>query len=108
MSITELLVKNKIIFKKSQTIELKRYTKSRSLSSIVGVDLNSRNTIVFSREAKTKFLKKDAESLDGLANVVLNDIKVICRRKIFFSTSEICSKSYDFLKENGWVIYASM
>lgn len=101
----ELLLSNNIILKKSKTANLTKFSKVRSYKCLVGVDLESNNIIVFFRDAKSRFLKKDFENLENLANLIINDEKLVIKKRYLFLNSQICSKALNFAKERGWKCY---
>jgi len=103
--IAEILVSKKLILKKQKNIELAKFTKSRSLQALFGVDLKNFNELVFFSSAKSRFLLKNAQNLENLANLIAEDLRLVIKKRTLFYSSEICSKSVKFLKEAGWKLY---
>lgn len=103
--IAELLVEKKLLLKKFQTIEAKNFTKLRSYEIFFGVDLQNFNTLIFVKNAKTRFISKDALALLDLISSAENFLGKVVKKRILFLKSEICSKSLKILKENGIVVY---
>lgn len=101
----ELLLSQNIILKKSTTINLAKFSKVRSYKCLVGSDLDSNNTIIFFRDAKSRFLKKDFEILENLANLVTKDEGKVIKKRYLFLSSQICSKALDLAKSKGWKCY---
>lgn len=101
----ELLLSQNIILKKSSTINLAKFSKVRSYRCLVGTDLESSNVIVFFRDAKSRFLTKDFEILENLANLVVKDSKKVIKKRYLFLNSQICSKALNLAKDRGWKCY---
>lgn len=100
----ELLVKHNIILQKSKNLSLKEF-KTRSYKALLGIDLNSNNVILFFRDAKSRFLKKDSLKLTQMSEILAQKEGRIIKKKIFFYNSEICSKALEILKKSGWKCY---
>lgn len=100
----ELLVKHNIILKKSKNLSLEDF-KTRSYKALLGIDLNSNNVILFFRDAKSRFLKKDSLKLTQMSEILAQKEGRIIKKKIFFYNSEICSKALEILKKSGWKCY---
>lgn len=104
--ISRLLVEKGLLLKKFQTINIKNITKSRSYSVYFGVDMKSNCTVVFVRNAKSRFVQKDATALLSLCDDILQKEAKIVRQRVFFYNSQICSKSLKILKDKHWRVYA--
>ncbi|NLK67010.1 MAG: hypothetical protein GX282_06000 [Campylobacteraceae bacterium] len=104
----EILLKNSIILKKSQSVNLNELFKTRSYSCMLGVDLSSKNVIVFYRDAKSRFISKDALRLEEMSKVVIKQSGRVVKEKLFFYNSEICSKALNLLKQSGWKCFFVM
>lgn len=100
----ELLVKHNIILKKSKNLSLEDF-KTRSYKALLGIDLSSNNVILFFRDAKSRFLKKDSLKLTQMSEILAQKEGRIIKKKIFFYNSEICSKALEILKKSGWKCY---
>ncbi|MSN95622.1 hypothetical protein F1B92_00145 [Campylobacter sp. FMV-PI01] len=98
----EILLKHKIFLKKTKTINLKLYTRAKSYKVIVGVDMQSNNLLLVFRDAKSRFLQKNGIEVAEFSNMILKDLDIISRKKIFFYNSEICSKALKLMEENGF------
>lgn len=103
----ELLVKHNIILQKSKNLSLKEF-RTKSYKALFGIDLNSNNTILFFRDAKSRFLQKDSLKLIEMSETLAKKEDRIIKKKIFFYNSQICSKVLEFLKKNGWKCYFVM
>lgn len=108
MNINEILVKNDIILKKSQSVNLNELFKTRSYECIIGIGLNSKNMILFFRDAKSRFISKDFVKLDEMSQIIINKSGRVIREKLFFYNSKICSKTLALLRENGWKCFFVM
>lgn len=103
--INELLVKYEILLKNFRTIETGNFTKKRSLSIFFGVDLSQFRTLLYLRDAKSRFVSKDAISLIEIDKKVQSSENKIVKKKILFLSSALCSKAAKILNENGFMIY---
>ena len=99
------LIDKGIILKKSTTINLAKFSKVRSYRCIVGVDLDLNNVIIFFRDAKSRFIVSDFQRVEMLANLVLNDMGIITKKRYLFINSQLCSKAQRLAKERGWKCY---
>lgn len=70
-----------------------------------GTDVKSNYHLVFSYEQKSRFLLKHAKELMNFSMSVSTLLNHNFRYKHLFLTGEICSKSSNYLKMNGWKIY---
>ncbi|CZE47066.1 hypothetical protein [Campylobacter geochelonis] len=104
--LTEILIEKGMLFKKTKSIELSKFTRSKSYSALFAVDMKSNNTLIFIRDALSRFLQKDVAILEEISNLVADDEGKVIKKKLFFYNSQICSKSLNLLKEKGWSSYA--
>ena len=102
------MVEQGLLLKNFKTIEMKNFTRSRAYSAYFGVDLQNFNTLVFVREASSRFVMRDSEFLLNLSDQICADLGKVIKKRVLFYNSQICSKSQKFLKENGFVTYAFM
>lgn len=103
--ISALLVDKNLLLKNFKTLDVSKYSKKRSYKIYYGVDLNSYFRLVYLRDASSRLVKKDAEFLVYLDDLVQKDMDKIVKKKLLFYNSAICSKTLKFLKESGWECY---
>lgn len=106
--LSELLLKKGLFLKKFKTIQIKKFSKLKSYKIYYGVDKNGYHTLVYVRDAKSKFILKNAQNLQNLHKLIENSEDKIIKKKILFYNSDICSKAKENLKNDGWRIYAFM
>ena len=104
----DILLKNNVILKKSKSVNLNQMFKTRSYECILGVDINSKNVVVFYRNAKSRFITKDALKLEEMGDKVIKESDRVVKEKLFFYNSEICSKALNLLKKSGWKCFFVM
>jgi len=100
MRINEILLDKNIILKELKDITPKTRKK---IKVYLGVDMKDFYYLLVELDTKSRFLLKDAKALIDFV-APLSDINFKNNKKILFIKSPICSKSKQFLKENGWRI----
>lgn len=103
--LTELLIKQGLIFKKTKSVDLAGIVRAKTLFALHGTDSDNYNNLVILRTAKSRLVLKDAQKLLEIANSISQNLGVRFKKFILFYSSEICSKSTAFFKENGWKCY---
>lgn len=93
---------NKILLKNLKTLEIAEFSKSRVLSGYFGIDLKGFYNIIFIRAAKSRFLLKDAISLNELCKKYEEKFNTNIKKRMFFYNSQICSKAINELKNTSW------
>ena len=106
--VLELLLSKGFVFKKFTNLDMKKYTKKRTIQGFFGVDLEGYNTLVYMINSKSKILKKDAEYIFNLDVLIQKDLEKTVKKHILFYNSDICSKSIKLLKESSFKIYDFM
>lgn len=103
-----LFEKGKIFLKDLKRVDLSQISAKRSLQAYLGINLKGFYQIVFIRNAKSRLLVKEAREIDEICAKCEEIAQTrITKRAIFFN-SAICSKSSEFLKQNGWTCYDFM
>ena len=95
--ISELLLSKKLLLKNFKTLDTKEFSKKRSYEIYFGVDLDGFFTLVFVRNAKSRFISKDANELLSLDKIV--------KKRVLFYNSQMCSKSKKILEESEFIFY---
>ncbi len=100
MRVNDILFKKKIMLKELTDITPKTRKK---IKVYLGVDVNNIYYLIVESFTKSRFIMKNAKELLEFVTP-LSDINFKKNKKILILESEICSKSKQFLKENGWRI----
>lgn len=100
--IYKVLEYKKIVLKNLQQIELCKFSKKRILAAIIGVDRDGFYNLIFFRNSKSRFLKKEFEDIESISEKIIVDIDINIKKKTIFYNSDICSKTIKSLQESGW------
>ena len=104
--ISKLCVREGLLLQKFKTLDTASFTRSRSYGAYFGVDLKSYNVLLFMRDAKSRFVMRDAEFLLSLTDALAASLGKVVKKRALFYNSQMCRKSAKFLKENGFSLYA--
>ena len=96
--IVEILRKNNIICKKLEKIDLNT---KKKINAFLGINLKNEYCIIIEILKKSRFLKKDIESLNEVVSQF--PINFRYKKKILILHSPICSKAKEELRE--WRIF---
>lgn len=100
--IYQVLEAKKIILKNISWVELDKFTKKKTLVALTGVDMKGFYMLLFFRSAKARFLSKEFEAIDEIAGKIVEQTGVNFKKKAIFYSSDICSKTANLMKENGY------
>ena len=100
--IYQVLEAKKIILKNLSWAELDKFTKKKTLVALTGVDMKEFYTLLFFRSAKARFLSKEFEAIDEIANKIAEQTGINFKKKAIFYSSDVCSKTANLMKENGY------
>ena len=100
--IYRVLADKGIALKNPQRPELDKFTKKKTLDALTGVDMKGFYTLLFFRSAKARFLSKEFEAIDEIAGNIAEQTGVNFKKKAIFYSSDICSKTANLMKENGY------
>lgn len=100
--IYQVLEAKKIILKNLSWIKLDKFTKKKTLDALTGVDMKGFYTLLFFRSAKARFLSKEFEAIDEIVGKIAEQTGVNFKKKAIFYSSDICSKTANLMKENGY------
>ena len=100
--IYQVLEAKKIILKNLSWLELDKFTKKKTLVALTGIDRKGFYTLLFFRSAKARFLSKEFEAIDEIANKIADQAGVNFKKKAIFYSSDVCSKTANLMKENGY------
>ena len=92
----------KIVLKNLQWIELCKFTKKKTLVAAFGVDSSGFYRLLFFRFAKARFLSKEFVEILSITEKISLETGINFKKKSIYYTSEICSKTINLMKENGF------
>lgn len=105
--ISEIFSQNKILLRNLKTLDFGEFSKKRTYKLFIGVDKNSLYTLVFMREAKSRFIKKEFDELEHITKLVEAKFDTNIKKLILLYRSEICSKVIKNA-DKDWKFYAFM
>lgn len=91
-----------LVLKDLKQIDLSEFSKKKTLKSAIGIDTKGFYTIVFIREAKSRFLKKEFEDIVKICRKIEEKLGLKIKKRVIFYGSQICSKTQNLIKESGW------
>ena len=100
--IYRVLADKGIALKNSQRPELDKFTKKKTLDALYGIDTKGFYVLLFFRSAKARFLSKEFEAIDEIASKIAEQTGINFKKKAIFYSSDICSKTVNLMKENGY------
>ncbi|MBE2985122.1 hypothetical protein CCAL9344_07350 [Campylobacter sp. RM9344] len=103
--ICELFEDKKILLRDLRRVDLSEFCKKRLFEAYFGVDTKGYYEIVFIRYAKSRLLKKEALEICELCKRIETKFDTSIRKRTLFFSSQICSKSLEIFKQDGWRTY---
>ena len=100
--IYQVLEAKKIVLKNLSWTQLDKFTKKKTLAALMGIDMKGFYTLLFFRSAKARFLSKEFEAIDEIASKIVEQTGINFKKKAIFYRSDICSKTANLMKENGY------
>ncbi len=100
--IYQVLEAKKIVLKNLSWTQLDKFTKKKTLAALMGIDMKGFYTLLFFRSAKARFLSKEFEAIDEIASKIAEQTGINFKKKAIFYSSDICSKTVNLMKENGY------
>ncbi|GEM_PF-147085 len=94
--------KHRILLRNLQILSVGEFSKKRNLKLFFGVDMSRFYTLVFWREAKSKFLLKDMAEYERIAGLCEAKFECKIKKRICFYTGAVCGK---VLRTQGWKFY---
>lgn len=101
-SIYKLLSQNSILLPKLAQLELKNFSKKRTLKAYLGVDMKDYYTLIFLRTANGRLLQKEASELEQISSKIQLEKGYSIKKHILFYSSQACSKALAKLKQEGY------
>ncbi len=103
--IIEYLQQRSLIFKSFKPIAPKELGSRKKVDIYLGVDLRGYYTIVMVLQKKSRVLKKEAEELMALHEVLERYIDTKITKKFILIKAPLCSKAKALLQEYGWKVW---
>ena len=100
--ISNLLVKNKLLFSRLEPIPLKALGSRKHLQCYFGVNLNKEFGVIFVNPSKTRILSKELKIMEDLVLRVETIKGCRVRKKILCLQAPICSKASLEFKKTKW------
>lgn len=101
-SIYRLLSQNSILLPKLAQIELKKFSKKRTLKAYMGVDMKDYYTLIFLRTASSRLSQKQSDELNEISKKIQLEKECNIKKHILFYSSDACSKALNKLKQDGY------
>lgn len=102
--ITSYFVKKDLIFKKFERVEPKELGSRKKIEIYYALGIDKNYYAIFKLEAKSRFLKKNAEELITLLGKLIDLKDHNFKKKYLLISSPLCSKARTFLKDNGFKV----
>ena len=103
-NLTHYFMNKNIIFKEIEEILPKTLGSRKKIEIFAGVGVDSNYYAVFIVNAKSRFLRKNADDLMMLCSQLIDYKEHNFKKKILLISSPLCSKAKSYLKENGWKV----
>lgn len=95
-----------ILFKEIEAIEPKSLGSRKKIEIYSTTCIDKNYYAIFILNAKSRFLRKNAEEMLVLLNRLIELKEHNFKKKILLISSPLCSKAKAYLKENGWSVYS--
>lgn len=92
------------LYKYIQTINLKELGIRKKISVFIVVDSNNQYSIAFYITQKSRFLQKDADKIEEIKSIILENIEYKVKEKIILIKSPLCSKAKNKLSLDKWIV----
>ena len=102
--ITRYYQDKNIIFKDFNDIEPKEINSRKKIKIYCGTTVSKDYYAIFIVDAKSRFIRKNANDLIDLCEVLAKYLDHNFKKKELLISSPLCSKAKAFLKENGWSV----
>ncbi len=95
---------NNLLFKAINEIEPKELKSRKKIRIFDAIGIDKNYYAIFCIDSKSRFLRKSAEELMHLLNILIDVKKHNYKKKILLISSPLCSKAKILLQENGWSV----
>jgi len=103
--ITKYFTKKDIIFKEIKEITPKELKSRKKIGMYYATSIKKEFFAIFIVDAKSRFLRKNADDLMTLCETLSLHVDHNFKRKVLLVSSPLCSKAKAYLKENKWSVY---
>lgn len=101
-ALTEYFVQKNILFKEIENIEPKSLGSRKKIDIYTGVGIDKNYYAVFIVDAKSRFLRKNANDLLVLLSQLADFKGHNFKKKFLLISSPLCSKAKTFLQDEGF------
>lgn len=102
--LTKYYTNKNILFKQIKQITPKELGSRKKIDIFVATSIKSEYYAIFKIEAKSRFIRKNAEDLMELCERLVDFEEHNFKKKELLISSPLCSKAKSFLKDNGWSV----
>jgi len=102
--LTSYFINKNLLFKELNEIDPKELKSRKKIRIFDGVGIDQDYYAIFCLNAKSRFLRKNAEDLMLLLNKLIDFKKHNYKKKILLISSPLCSHAKKMLEENGWSV----
>ncbi len=100
--LTKYFVNKNIIFKELTEVFPKDLKSRKKIKIYDGIAIDKNYYAIFILDAKSRFLRKNANDLMDLCNKLIDVKKHNYKKKELLISSPLCSHAKKLLKDNGW------
>ncbi len=102
--LTSYYTNKNILFKDIQKVEPKELGSRKKIEIYSATCVDSKYYAIFKIDAKSRFLKKNAEDLMLLEDKLASYLGHNFKKKEVIINSPLCSKAKQYLKDNKWSV----
>ncbi|PLY04349.1 MAG: hypothetical protein C0625_16875 [Arcobacter sp.] len=103
-NLTKYYLDKEILFKEINEVLPKELGSRKKIGIYVGTSVSKDYYAIFIVDAKSRFIRKNANDLIELCEKLANFQEHNFKKKELIISSAICSKAKKFLKENKWSV----
>ena len=103
--LTNYFTKKDIIFKQISEVTAKELGSRKKIGIYQATSVKKEFYAIFTVDAKSRFLRKNADDLMVLCETLSSHVDHNFKRKVLLISSPLCSKAKAYLKENKWSVY---
>ena len=103
--LTNYFTNKDIIFKQIDQITPKELGSRKKIGIYHATSIKKEFYSIFIIDAKSRFLRKNADELMALTDILSTHLDHNFKKKVLLISSPLCSKAKTYLKENKWSVY---
>ena len=103
--LTNYFTNKDIIFKQIDQITPKELGSRKKIGIYHATSIKKEFYSIFIIDAKSRFLRKNADELMALNDILSSHLDHNFKKKVLLISSPLCSKAKAYLKENKWSVY---